>query len=68
MSNTTPSIVRHAFAWRVPKVVVYRAADRRRFGVTLNRYPGVVIGVAVQVGRRVVSLVWGRAGGIVRED
>lgn len=53
---------RFAFEWVRPRVTVYWAARRRVFGVTLNRYPGVFIGVAVQVGIRVFSLVWGRPG------
>jgi hypothetical protein len=53
---------KYAFEWRRPKVTVYRAATRRRLAVHLNRYPGVVIGIALQIGNRVVSLVWGRPG------
>ena len=44
--------------WRRPKLTVYRAADPRHFAVTLNRYPGVVIGVAMQIRLRVWSLTW----------
>ena len=51
--------------WIRPRLDTYRAAERRRFQVVLNRYPGIVIGVAVQVGQRVVGLRWGRPG-IVR--
>jgi len=57
-----PYRYRHAFHWRRPFAHVYVAAVRRRFAVNLNRYPGVVIGVAFQVGRRVLSVVWGRPG------
>jgi hypothetical protein len=60
--NGRPYAYRHAFQLRWPKAIVYRAADRRRFHVALNRYPGVVIGVALQVGVRVLSIVWGRPG------
>lgn len=56
-----------AFEWRRPKVHAYKAAQSRRFAVGLNRYPGVVIGVAFQVGRQVVSIVWGRPGRIIEE-
>lgn len=48
------------FAWRVPRIVLYKAADRCRFRVSLNRYPSVVIGVAVHIGQHVLSVVWGR--------
>lgn len=56
---------RFAFEWRRPRITTYRAADRRRFRAGLNRYPGVVIGAAVQVGTRVLSLTWGAPGRVV---
>lgn len=63
-----PVTYRHTFQWRRPRVVLYWAAKRRAFWVGLNRYPGVVIGAGVQVGQRVVSLVWGRAGAVREES
>lgn len=62
-----PYAYRHKFLWRRPKVHTYTAAQRRRFAVGLNRYPGVVIGVAFQSGRQVLSIVWGRPGRIIEE-
>lgn len=53
---------RYAFHWRIPTAVLYTAAVRRRVHLSLNRYPGVVIGIAVQIGTRVLSIVWGRPG------
>jgi hypothetical protein len=47
-------------AW--PKLLLYRAADRRLLQVGLNRYPGVIIGAFVHVGWRVLGLTWGRPG------
>jgi hypothetical protein len=44
----------------IPKLIVYRAADRRRLGWMWNRYSSGVIGAAVQVGARVLSLQWRR--------
>ncbi len=63
--NGQPYNWRFAFEWRRPKVVTYRAAQRRHFAVALNRYPGIVIGIAIQSGARVVSIVWGRPGRII---
>lgn len=63
--NGQPYAWRHAFEWRRPAAHVYVAAERRRFSVGLNRYPGVVIGAALQIGRRVLSVVWGRPGRII---
>jgi len=40
------------------RAIVYKAAVRRRYGIHLNRYPGVVIGVAVHIGRWCLSIVW----------
>lgn len=59
-----PYHYRHTFEWRPPKAIVYRAANRR-FAVTWNRYPGAVIGVALQAGTRVLSIVWGRPGRVI---
>jgi hypothetical protein len=53
------------FEPRRPQAHIYRAAVRRRFHVGLNRYPGVVIGIAFQVGSRVLSLTWGSPGKVV---
>lgn len=58
---------RYAFHWRIPGALIYTAATRRRLHVTLNRYPGVVIGIAFQVGSRVLSIVWGRPGRVIQE-
>lgn len=60
-----PYRYRHAFHWRFPKALVYVASESRRFHVSLNRYPGIVIGIAFQVGRRVLSIVWGRPGRVI---
>lgn len=60
-----PYTYRHAFQWRIPAAVIYKAAERRRIRVALNRYPGVVIGVAVQIGHSVLSILWGRPGRII---
>lgn len=54
--------VRYVFEWRRPRLTRYRAAEYRRFRVGLNRYPGVVIGAAVQIRRTVLSLTWGAPG------
>jgi len=43
---------------RRPKLTVYRAASPRRFVLGWNRYPGCVIGAALQVRGRVFSLTW----------
>lgn len=65
----TPAPKAFKFEWRVPKVVIYRAGAPapgevvRRWHLGLNRYPGVVIGVAGRCGSWVFSLVWGRPGG-----
>jgi hypothetical protein len=63
-----PYFYRFAFEPRRPKAVVYRAAESRRLHVSLNRYPGVVIGVAFQVGARVLSVLWGRPGRIIEVE
>lgn len=63
----TPFKYRHTFEWRRPTLTLYRAADRRPIAAMLNRYPGVVIGAAIQVGGRVLSLTWGRPGRVIRE-
>ncbi len=53
---------RFHFEWRKPHAVVYTTAARAPW-VKLNRYPGVVIGVALKAGRRrVLSILWGRPG------
>jgi hypothetical protein len=49
--------------WRRPRAVIVHPATRRRFDVRLNRYGSVpgrtaVIGVAVQVGGRALSVLW----------
>lgn len=46
----------------LPRVTVYKAADRARFPrLILNRYRRVTIGAALLVGQRAFSLTWGRA-------
>lgn len=59
---TAPLPSRYRLVWARPRVTVYTAADRRPVSFTWNRYPGVVIGFAVQVGTKVASLTWGRPG------
>ncbi len=45
--------------WRTPHARIYRAADPRPFAVSRNRYgKAVTIGIAIQVGTRVLSIVW----------
>jgi hypothetical protein len=63
--NGRPYEYRFAFRWSRPRVRAYKAAERRRFSVGLNRYPGVVIGVGLQIGRRVLSVTWGSPGRII---
>lgn len=55
---------RHTFCWRLPQAVVVRPAERG-FRIVLNRYPGIVIGLVVQVGARGLSILWGRPGPVV---
>ncbi|MEW2474628.1 hypothetical protein AB0875_12635 [Micromonospora gifhornensis] len=62
----TKYVERCTFQWARPRVTAYRAADPRTFAVRLNRYPGVVIGAAVQIGRRVFGITWGRPGRRIR--
>lgn len=59
---------RYQFRWRIPKAIIYRAAVKRHVSVKLNRYPGVVIGIGLQVGQRVLSIVWGRPGRAIEID
>lgn len=63
-----PYHYRHAFQWRRPTAIVYTAATPHRFHVMLNRYPGVVIGIALQIGRRVLSILWGRPGRMIETE
>lgn len=53
-----------AFEWRRPTIVYVTAADPH-WGLVLNRYPGVVIGVALYLGRWGLSLLWGRPGRVI---
>lgn len=55
------SVWHHDMRWTWPRVNTYPAADAG-WRLVLNRYPGCVIGVAVQLGRRVLGLRWGRPG------
>lgn len=56
---------RFAFKWRRPAVrTVTSARDFRWPRVMLNRYPGIVIGVAAYYRHRGLSLLWGRPGGV----
>nr|MDT0658015.1 hypothetical protein [Micromonospora sp. DSM 115978] len=57
-----PFVHRFRFEWRRPALVVCRPAGPARVRVTLNRYPGVVIGLYLHLGRRALSLLWGRPG------
>lgn len=43
---------------RRPRLTIYRAANPRRFQAMWNRYPGCIIGAAVQIRGRVLSLTW----------
>lgn len=55
---------KHELVWRRPTIVRVTAADPHwRF--VLNRYPGVVIGVAVYLGRWRLSLLWARPGRVI---
>jgi hypothetical protein len=56
---------RFAFEWRRPRLTVYRAADPRRLHLVLNRYPGVVIGLCLQVRHTAFSLTWGAPGRLI---
>lgn len=60
-----PFHYRHTLKWRWPKVARVRAADPIT-KVILNRYPGVVIGIAVYVKGRGLSLLWARPGRAVQ--
>lgn len=51
--------IRYAIRWRRPDLTTYRTDGPRTFAARLYRYPGVVTGCAVRVGRRVLSLKWG---------
>jgi hypothetical protein len=54
--------IRFRFRWRRPRAVVVTTADRAPWAV-LNRYPGVLIGVAFKLGaHRMLSVLWGRPG------
>ncbi len=55
----------HEFQWRRPRLTWYRTANRHRFKPGLNRYPGVIIGAEIVIGRRAVGVVWGRPGCVV---
>lgn len=43
--------------WRRPRLTVYRPNDTRP-RVLLNRYPGVVIGIAAVAFKRCLSITW----------
>lgn len=58
---------RFVFRWRWPRVVIVRPAERRT-RIALNRYPGIVIGLVFQVGRRGLSLLWGRPDGLTADS
>jgi len=60
-----PFRYRHTLNWRWPAVMRVRAAAPLT-KVVLNRYPGVVIGVAVYVKGRGLSLLWARPGRTVQ--
>lgn len=55
------SVYHYELRWAWPRVNTYRAANWR-WRLALNRYPGCVIGIAMQFGHRVVGLRWGRPG------
>lgn len=56
---------RYAFEWRRPALKLVTAANRQPLRLVLNRYPGVVIGVALYFRHRGLSLLWGRPGRII---
>lgn len=53
---------RYEFHWARPRVTRYRAAIPRRIGFHWNRYPGALIGAAIQFGPWVFGVKWGRPG------
>lgn len=54
--------------WRMPALkVVTSARDFRWPHVYVNRYPGVVIGLAAYYRQRGLSLLWARPGRIKKE-
>jgi hypothetical protein len=65
--NGRPYRYRHAFEWRRPALRRVTGADRIT-GVRLNRYPGVVIGVAAYLRGHGLSLLWGRPGRTIQAN
>jgi hypothetical protein len=59
---------RHSFEWRMPKAVITYPAEHHRFAIHPNRYPGVLIGIQIQVGSRALSLLWGRPGPLTADS
>lgn len=57
---------RNHLHWHRPKLTIYRAANPKLLRLALNRYPGVVIGIAPQVAGWVLSLTW--AWACLRQD
>lgn len=58
---------RFEFRWARPRLTTYRAAPPKRAALVLNRYPGVVIGVGLVLGSRVLSLTWGKPGKVIHK-
>lgn len=63
--NGQPYTYRCAFEWRRPALKLVTAADRQPLRLVLNRYPGVVIDVALYFRHRGLSLLWDRPGQII---
>lgn len=60
-----PVEIHYTAAWRRPRATIVHPAERRRLAIRLNRYGRVqgktaVIGVAIQVGGRALSILWAK--------
>lgn len=61
--NGEPHALRWSKTWAKPRVTAYIAAPPRRLRIVRNRYgtsdgPGVTIGIALHVGKRVLGVTW----------
>lgn len=65
--NGRPYHYRFAFEWRRPAIRRVTAAEQVT-GLRLNRYPGVVIGVAAYIRGHGLSLLWGRPGRAIQTN
>jgi hypothetical protein len=63
--NGRPYTYRMAFQWRWPALRRVTAAERQPLRLVLNRYPGVVIGMALYWRHRGLSLLWGKPGRVI---